>query len=142
MLLTLTGLLLVLLVAWYVAWPLLGNAPDEEAELATDAPTARAAMLEHERDAALAAIKEADLDHRVGKLSDEDHAALRAELEGHALQAMAALEQDARIGGAERASRERVFCAVCGRPSPREARFCASCGASSSAPPARGRRRA
>jgi len=42
---------------------------------------------------ALVAIKEAELDHRMGKLSDQDLAAMRARFEAEALEAMAALER-------------------------------------------------
>ncbi len=42
---------------------------------------------------ALAAIKEAELDHRMGKLTDEDLAGMRARFEAQALEAMAALER-------------------------------------------------
>jgi len=41
---------------------------------------------------ALAAIKEAELDHRMGKLSDEDLVSMRVRFEAQALEAMAALE--------------------------------------------------
>jgi hypothetical protein len=47
---------------------------------------------------ALAAIKEAELDYRMGKLSDEDLAAMRARFEAQALEAMAALERAGRRG--------------------------------------------
>jgi hypothetical protein len=47
---------------------------------------------ERQKRQALAAIKEAELDHRMGKLSDEDLASMRARFEDQALEAMAALE--------------------------------------------------
>ncbi len=47
---------------------------------------------ERQKRQALAAIKEAELDHRMGKLSDEDLSAMRARFESQALEAMAALE--------------------------------------------------
>ena len=47
---------------------------------------------ERQKRQALAAIKEAELDHRLGKLSDEDLAGMRARFEAQALEAMAALE--------------------------------------------------
>jgi len=89
----LAGLGVIVVAAFYVAAPLFR-------------PTARAAPpLEHgERERweqrkrqALAAIREAELDHRMGKLSDEDLAAMRARFEAEALGAMAAL--DAARGG-------------------------------------------
>jgi hypothetical protein len=42
---------------------------------------------------ALAAIKEAELDHRMGKLTDEDLTGMRARFAAQALEAMAALER-------------------------------------------------
>jgi hypothetical protein len=42
---------------------------------------------------ALAGIKEAELDHRMGKLSDGDLAMMRARFEAEALEAMAALDR-------------------------------------------------
>ena len=51
---------------------------------------------ERQKRQALAAIKEAELDHRMGKLSDQDLAAMRARFEARALEAMAALERTGR----------------------------------------------
>ena len=48
---------------------------------------------ERQKRQALAAIKEAELDHRMGKLSDEDLGAMRARFEAQALEAMAALDR-------------------------------------------------
>ena len=45
---------------------------------------------------ALAAIKEIELDHEMGKLSDDDLATMRSRFEAQALEAMAALEQEER----------------------------------------------
>ena len=58
MLITLVGLVLVVLAAVYVAWPLLaGSAPEEVAE----SPLGEASNLEKEKDAALLAIRDADV---------------------------------------------------------------------------------
>jgi hypothetical protein len=48
---------------------------------------------ERQKRQALAAIKEAELDHQMGKLTDEDLAAMRGRFETQALEAMAALEK-------------------------------------------------
>jgi hypothetical protein len=48
---------------------------------------------ERQKRQALAAIKEAELDYQMGKLSDEDLATMRARFEARALEAMAALGQ-------------------------------------------------
>jgi hypothetical protein len=45
-----------------------------------------------ERDRALAALRELELDHRTGKVSDEDYRALHASLRRQAATALAALE--------------------------------------------------
>ena len=49
---------------------------------------------ERQKGQALAAIKEMELDHRMGKLSDEDLTTMRARFEEQALEAMAALERE------------------------------------------------
>jgi hypothetical protein len=49
--------------------------------------------LEKEKELAYAAIKEADFDLQMGKLSTEDHALLRDKYEARALAALAALER-------------------------------------------------
>ena len=49
---------------------------------------------ERQKRQALAAIKEIELDHEMGKVSDEDLATMRGRFEAQALEAMAALEQE------------------------------------------------
>jgi hypothetical protein len=49
--------------------------------------------LEKEKELAYSAIKEAEFDFQMGKLSPEDHAALRAKFEARALAALEALER-------------------------------------------------
>ncbi|MEW6272937.1 MAG: zinc ribbon domain-containing protein [Thermodesulfobacteriota bacterium] len=159
MLLTIVGLVLVLAAAAYVAWPLL--APGEPLEAAPGAtPDAGEITPEKEKELALLAIREADFDHRTGKLSDEDHAALRAELEERALRAIAAVDSasalhavpPAAAPGASPASPPPVagraageaagFCPGCGQRFARAARFCHACGRKLPATKERGRRRA
>jgi hypothetical protein len=155
-LVTIVGLLIVLLAAFWVAWPLLaGVAPEPVA--AEDPGTASP---EHEKELALLAIREADFDHQTGKLSDEDHAALRAELEARALSAIAAIDDANALhpvpssgavtgaptaGGAPAArgpGEAGGFCPACGVRFARGARFCSGCGKKLPAATARGRRRA
>jgi hypothetical protein len=141
-LITLAGLVLVVLAAVYVAWPLLAGTPTEQVV----EPILEASDLEKEKDAALVAIRDADFDHSVGKLSDDDHSALRAELEQRALRAIAALDA---ASGADAAGREPTaetglravrghgggtpeaagggFCPSCGHRFGRAATFCAGC---------------
>lgn len=155
MITTIVGLVLVLAAALYVAWPLLSGAPAAaHVGLATeDAPSDP----EHEKDLALRAIREADFDHRTGKLSDEDYASLRDELEGRALNAMAELDAanalhavpssatpSASVVGAtsaRAAAEPGGFCPACGVRFARGAHFCPGCGKKLPAAPSRGGRR-
>ena len=87
MLLAVIGLLvLAVVVVALVAWPLV-----RERTVETTAPDARRLALLERRDAALAALLELDLDHRAGKLTDEDAERERATL------------RDEAVGGARRA---------------------------------------
>ena len=86
------GLALIAIASLVVVAPLFrpSTAP-EGAEQTGDRP-----RWERQKRQALAAIKEAELDHRMGKLTDEDLAAMRARFEAEALEAMAALERGRR----------------------------------------------
>ena len=57
----------------------------------------RQLALAEERDRALAALKELEFDHRTGKLSDEDYAALVGPLRRRAAETLAALEPRAGV---------------------------------------------
>lgn len=61
--------------------------------------------LAEERDRALAALKELELDHRTGKISDEDYRSLVGPLRREAAEALRALEP--RAAGTERVKAER-----------------------------------
>ncbi len=84
------GLAIVAVVSWVIAAPLwrLGVILSERAPV--DRERRR---LEKERDLAYAAIKEAEFDFQMGKLSNEDYAALRRTYEGRAIAALAALDR-------------------------------------------------
>ena len=86
----LVGLAVIAAVAVAIAAPLLW--PHAAAPSAPPGDPERY-RLEKEKELAYAAIKEADFDLQMGKLSTEDHAALRDKYEGRALAAMAALER-------------------------------------------------
>jgi hypothetical protein len=86
------GLAVVLAVAVFVAAPLFGP-PQASAE--ATAPSERERW-ERQKRQALAAIKETELDHEMGKLSEEDFERMRARFEGQALEAIAALERGGR----------------------------------------------
>jgi rRNA maturation endonuclease Nob1 len=158
MLVTLVGLVLVIAAALYVSWPMLrsGSLPEMTSAPATPAT----ATPEKERDLVFAAIKDAEFDHEVGKLSDHDYAQLRAELEERALRVLAAIDAAAAlrsvppVAGAAGASIAQPapggaaktdhggFCPSCGHPFRKTARFCAGCGAKLGQARERSRRRA
>ena len=86
------GLMVILIASLFVAAPLFrpartGAAGDDASERT---------RWERQKRQAFAAIREAEMDHRMGKLSDGDLATLRARLEAQALAAMAALEKEGR----------------------------------------------
>ncbi|HZR84907.1 MAG TPA: zinc ribbon domain-containing protein [Candidatus Binatia bacterium] len=99
MLITALGLAIVVAVAFFVAWPMLSGreATEEPGAAAGDGGPSEP---ERRRDALLAALKEAEFDHQVGKTSDEDYRAQRAELEARALAAISDVEA-ARAAGSE-----------------------------------------
>jgi len=84
------GLLLIAAVAWAAAGPLFAAAqpPSPVAESAGDERWRK------QKEEALAAIKEAEFDFHLGKLSEHDYAQLRARLEAEALEAIKALERN------------------------------------------------
>jgi len=88
------GLAIVLVVALFVAAPLFGV---PEAAIAEGMPSERDRW-ERQKRQALAAIKETELDHQMGKLSDEDYGRMRERFERQALDALAALERGGRRG--------------------------------------------
>jgi hypothetical protein len=137
MLLTALGLALVVAAALFIAWPMLSAAEDatpDDAERTQGERGGPLGAFERRRDAALGALKEAEFDHQVGKLSDGDYAALRSELEGRALEALAALDAaraEATAGTAAAPAAGRAggsFCAACGRRNASSQGFCAGCG--------------
>jgi len=88
------GLAIVLVVALFVAAPLFGV---PEPAIAEGTPSEHD-RLEREKRQALAAIKETELDHQMGKLSDEDYGRMRERFERQALDALAALDRGGRRG--------------------------------------------
>jgi hypothetical protein len=82
-------IVLIAVVALFVAAPLRAGAPPAEAE------DARRAELEAAKQAKYREIRDAQLDHRMGKLSDADYRATDRELR---TQALAILEQLDELG--------------------------------------------
>jgi hypothetical protein len=91
----LLGGLLAAACAIYVARPFLRepavSTADDRLSPLDDRGRQRLGLVE-ERDRALDALKELELDHRTGKVSDEDYRALVAPLRAEAARAMKALE--------------------------------------------------
>jgi len=88
----LVGLALIAAASFVAAAPLFRP---RSAEAPAEPPGDRERW-ERQKRQALAAIKEAELDHRMGKLTEEDLAAMRGRFEAQALEAMAALERGRR----------------------------------------------
>jgi hypothetical protein len=83
----LLGLAIIVVASVFVVVPLFRPSPATGAEAGSERE-----RWERQKRQALEAIKEVELDHRMGKLSQEDLAAMRARFEAQALEAMAALE--------------------------------------------------
>jgi len=94
----LLGGLLAALCAVYVAGPFLREPAvsegDDRLSALDERGRERLAVVE-ERDRALDALKELELDHRTGKVSDEDYRALVAPLRAEAVRAMRVLDLEA-----------------------------------------------
>jgi len=90
LLLYLAGLAVIGAVGLAVSLPLL-RVP--AATATTPAGDAERYRLEKEKELAYGAIKEAEFDFQMGKLSPEDYALLRQKYEARALAALAALDQ-------------------------------------------------
>ena len=87
------GALLAVACVVYVAWPFLREPDARDDRLAEPGPLEqRQLALAEERDRALAALKEVEFDHRTGKISDEDYAALVGDLRRRAAAALRALD--------------------------------------------------
>ncbi len=101
------GIVLVGLIASLVAWPLLA-APTESVQ-----PLPAAEHLvrwEKQKAAAYAAIREAEFDKQMGKLTDEDYQWIRQKYETRAIEALTQLDRLARKGsGNESVESTRVI---------------------------------
>jgi hypothetical protein len=87
------GALLAIACVLWVARPFLREpAPADDRLAEPDALERRRLALVEERDRALAALKELELDHRTGAVSDEDYRALVGSLRRQAAEALRALE--------------------------------------------------
>lgn len=80
---------LLALIVWFVSQPLRGGA-GERAKLALEG---RRADLEAARDAKYAEIRDLEMDHRTGKLSEEDWRRLDRELRAEAVEILHGLDE-------------------------------------------------
>jgi hypothetical protein len=127
---TVLSLLLVAAVGLYVAWPFVrptAAAEDQESDAVMP--------LERQKLDAYAALREAEFDWRMGKLSEADYAALQDQYRRQALAAIAAIEEARGRARRERKpgsirSRRITFCPSCGERVPPRANFCGHCGRS------------
>ena len=89
------GIVLVGLIATLVAWPLLAA----QTESVQPLPAAEHIVRwEKQKAAAYAAIREAEFDKQMGKLTDEDYQFIRQKYEARAIEALAQLDRLARTG--------------------------------------------
>jgi hypothetical protein len=90
------GVALAALVVVLVAWPFLREpaTDDDRLDAPTEAEETRLGLIE-ERDRALGALKELELDHRMGKITDEDYRREVGPLRQSAAAALRALRDDA-----------------------------------------------
>ena len=87
------GALLAVAAVVVVALPFLREPAPEDDRLARLSPAERRRLeLAEQRDQALAALKELELDHRTGKVSDEDYRALVGPLRRRAAETLRALD--------------------------------------------------
>ncbi|HKR98011.1 MAG TPA: hypothetical protein VJU79_00725 [Candidatus Dormibacteraeota bacterium] len=86
---------LALIVAWIVLGPLRRGSSIDKRE------DDRRAALEAAKEAKYREIKDAELDHQMGKLSDEDYSAIDDELRGQAIEILKEID---RLGGDKPAS--------------------------------------
>jgi hypothetical protein len=75
--------------AWTVAAPFFAGSPATAEESPVSFPDG---AWQKRKDEALAALRDAEFDHQLGKLSDADYGETRSRLERQAVEAMHALE--------------------------------------------------
>jgi hypothetical protein len=125
------SIILVTGVGLFVAWPFV-----RPAATASDSDGDAITPLERQKLDAYAALREAEFDWRMGKLSDTDYGALREQYRRQALGAIAAIEESRgrakreRKAASARPARRVAFCPSCGEKVQPRANFCGRCGQS------------
>jgi hypothetical protein len=84
---------LVVAAIFVIGWPLLHTAAPEDVVAPPTAAADERVRLREERDQALEALRDLELDRRTGKIAEEDFAVLDAELRSRAASAIEALER-------------------------------------------------
>ena len=127
MLITLIGGTIVICVAAFISWPLLMGAAGAVVSDAEDfESTENRLSLEKQRDNALSSLRDAEMDHETGRLSESDYGTMRAELETEAMDAIRQLDS---ITGTNDAASKVGFCTSCGSKIGALDLFCGQCGA-------------
>lgn len=124
---TALGILLVLSATLYVGLPFWQGEQRSETADHPATPEERERWERYKAEA-YAAIKEAELDQRMGKLSDVDFATIREKYAGQALEAIAALDRASEERRAGRKPVRIAYCPSCGHTVPPRASFCPGCG--------------
>ena len=128
MITALTWLLIAAALA-FVGWPLFRAPPDVDS-----AGSDGLSPLERQKLEAYAAIKDAEFDRQMGKLSEEDFTVVTQRYRHDALMAISALEQARRSATPaprpRRGPRRMAFCPACGEKLAAGANFCSACGRS------------
>lgn len=125
------SLVILVLCAAFVAAPFFEGDAIDPSLIAN--PISSRAELEQRKLEAYGAIKDADMDYRMGKLSDADYATLKEKYTRQAAEALAGLEALAPAKAPTPAAVETDavgirFCPACGTRKPEGAQFCPSCG--------------
>jgi hypothetical protein len=84
---------LVVAAIFVIGWPLLHSAAADDVVAPPTAAADQRVRLREERDQALEALRDLELDRRTGKIANEDFAILDAELRARAAAAIEALER-------------------------------------------------
>ncbi len=137
------GLALIAACLVFVAWPFFGSTSPEVLADPHSPAADRTAAMEKQKVEAYSAIKEAEFDYRMGKLTDADYTSLREKYASRAIEAIAAMEEaktesrneaeapraKAVVSAAGR-FRRVAYCPQCGASLPAQASFCPACGRS------------
>lgn len=123
------SVVLILLAATFVALPFLRP---EEALEPSSAPIRGTALLDaaRQKSDAYAAIKEAEFDFEMSKMSEVDYRILRDKYAAQALAAIAVLESETAGVAAPGRPGRVAYCPQCGTAVSQQANFCAGCGKS------------